>query len=391
MNILIMHNAYRQVGGEDFAVSNEAELLANAGHRVTVETVDNRLIPTFAEMVRTARPRWWPMNLPRRAWMAEMLERLRIDIVHVHNFFPLLTPAVHAEAYARGLPVIQTLHNYRLFCAAATFERDGKVCELCLHKSRLNAVRYRCYHDSALSSAAVAAMQYQAVDRRLLTGNVDRFVALTEFARSKLVEGGLAPDKVLVKPNFLDRPRPPAELPREGALFVGRISKEKGLRPLVEAWHRLPGISLTIIGDGPLRAELESGAPANVRFVGRIEREHVEEAMRRAAVLIMPSLWYEGLPMTLVEAFANGLPAIVSRLGSLAEIVDEGETGDFCAPGDVQSIADTVNRALADRARLRRMGARAREIFEEKYSPHRNLELLEAIYADAMRLGSRPR
>jgi len=382
MNILILHNLYQKPGGEDVVVRNEAEMLERAGHQVTVERVDNHAIQGFFAKARTAlRAAYDPA---RRRWMRGLLERVKPDVVHVHNFFPLLTTAVHAEARACGVPLIQTLHNFRLFCAAATFERDGQICELCVQKGRINAVVHRCYRGSIVSSAAVAAMQYEAVGRRSLIDNVDRFIALTQFARSKFLECGLPPDKVVVKPNHLNRSAMPQDLPRHGALFVGRISKEKGLVSLVEAWRQFPDIPLTIVGDGPLREDLQAVAPANVRFLGWLEPGEVDEAMQRAALLIVPSLWYEGFGMVLIEAFANGLPVAVSRLGSLAEIVEPGITGDHFTPGDERSIVETVRRILAAPAALRQMSANARRVFQEKYSAESNLAMLEAIYAEAI-------
>jgi glycosyltransferase involved in cell wall biosynthesis len=381
MNVLILHNLYQQPGGEETVVRNEAALLERAGHAVTVETADNDDIRGLAGKVRTTLR--MAHDPARRRWMNGLIDRMRPDVVHVHNFFPLLTSAVHAAAQARGIPVVQTLHNYRLFCAAATFERDGQVCELCLQGSRLNAVRYRCYRGSALGSAAMAAMQRRLIDRGLLTDNVDRFIALTEFARGKYVEGGLPAGKLALKPNFLDRPERPPAAARSGVLFVGRLSHEKGVDRLVKAWRDLPHVPLTIAGDGPLRTELENAASANTTFLGRVPPERVEAEMQRASALIVPSIWYEGFPMTLAESFANGLPAIVSRIGSLAEIVEPGVTGAHCFPGDEQSIVETVARVFADEDALRQMSSNARDVFEREYSAERNLAMLEAIYAEA--------
>jgi glycosyltransferase involved in cell wall biosynthesis len=386
VNVLFLHNAYQQAGGEDAVVRNEAELLGRAGHSVVMEVVHNDRIVTVDDKMRTLwRARYDPSRV---AWMDDLLRRVRPDVVHVHNFFPLLTTAVHQTAHRRGVPVVQTLHNYRLFCAAATFERQGSVCELCLHGSRHNAVLHRCYRGSLPGTAAVVAMQREAIERRRLVDNVDRFIALTEFARGKFIEGGLSYEKLVVKPNFLDRPaRPPAD-PRAGALFVGRLSLEKGVDRLVAAWRNLPDVALTIAGDGPLRGQLQQSAPANVRFLGRINSHDVEAEMRRSAALIVPSTCYEGFPMTIAEAFANGLPVIASRIGSLAELVEPGVTGDLCVPGDEADIAATVARTFADPAELVRMSCNARRTFEERYTAKSNLAMLESIYRDARQAGS---
>lgn len=383
LDILILHNIYRQAGGEDAVVRNEAAMLRRAGHTVTVETVSNDAIRSRVDAARAA---WRAAYDPKRTnWMEALLDRVRPDIVHIHNFFPLLTPAVHEAAARFGAGVVQTLHNYRLLCAAATLERDGKICELCLGGSRWPALRHRCYRDSLSGTWAVTRLQGRALDRAVLTDNVDRFIALTEFSRSKFLQGGLPADKIAVKPNFLPGPiSPKGEVARSGALYVGRLSHEKGVTNLIEAWRDVPGIPLVVCGDGPLRGELEKRAPANVTFLGQIDAVQIGRAMARASVMIVPSVWYEGFPMTIAEAFASGLPVIASRIGSLAEIVEDNVNGLHCEAGSASSLRDTV-RGFFDRPDLaEHMGKQARRAFEELYSESRNLAMLEEIYEQAI-------
>lgn len=228
MRILILHNTYQQAGGEDSVVRNESAMLAGAGHEVIVEHVSNHAIRSFRDKFDAFTQVGY--NPARIGWMNGLLDRVGPDIVHVHNFFPLLTFAVHETAHQRGLPVVQTLHNYRLGCAAGTFERDGKICELCLGRTRLSALRHRCYRGSLPGTAALVMMQRRAVRHDFLARNVDVFIALTEFARSKYVEMGLPAMKIALKPNFIDGPdKTDPAVPRAGALFVGRLSKEKGV------------------------------------------------------------------------------------------------------------------------------------------------------------------
>lgn len=382
MKILMLHNAYQQPGGEDAAVANEAALLKKSGVKVSLQLVDNAQILGLAEKARTTMHVAYDAR--RRGWLRGLVTETKPDLIHVHNFFPLLTTAIHEEAHLLGIPIVQTLHNFRLFCAAATFERNGDVCELCLHHSRLNAIRYRCYRSSLIGSAALVRMQMRAVQGGLLPKTVSRFIALTEFARAKFIEGGLPAEKLVVKPNFLDRPHPPRKKARTGALFVGRLSQEKGIHHLVRAWRRLPDIRLNVVGDGPLRASLENRAPSNVHFLGRLSSPDVEDQMRGAAVLIMPSTCYEGFPITIAEAFANGLPIVASGIGSLAELVEPGITGAHCMPGNDDSIVEVVRSIFASPDALREMSANTRRLFELRYTAERNFEILKSIYQEAL-------
>jgi glycosyltransferase involved in cell wall biosynthesis len=354
-------------------------MLTRAGHTVMVEVVPR---PDPLTAMHGALLLWRaPYDPRRKAFVDELVDRFQPDVVHVHNFFPQLTYALHEAAHARGVAVVQTLHNYRLLCAAATFERKGKVCQLCLHGSSLNALRHACYRGSHIATAGLVRMQQF---NHLLLANVDRFIALSHFAREKFLEGGFPPEQIVIKPNFHHSPDPPRlDTPRSGALFVGRLSPEKGVRALVEAWRGLPHILLTIVGDGPLRAEVQSDAPANVRFLGQLKPDEVETEMRRAGALIVPSICYEAFGMAVVEGFANGLPVIASQIGSLPEIVEQGVTGIFAKPNDAVSLAAAVSEMFANPERLRVMGLAARARYEECYTEARNLKMLEECYHDA--------
>ena len=384
--ILLLHNSYKQPGGEDTAFAAEAALLREAGYEVHSKIVSNDAIAGIASKART----FWtaPHDNARKAWMGQLLERTGAQIVHIHNFFPLLTPAVHQAAAERGVAVVQSLHNYRLLCAGAQFLRNGQVCEKCLHGNRLWGVFHRCYRGSLPGSASLVAMQSRASRRKTWQRHVHRFIALTEFARAKFIAGGLPADRIVVKPNFTPPPQASAlrTLEREGALFVGRLSVEKGVRTLVQAWQALPDIPLTIAGDGPERTALAAAAPPNVRFLGQVSRANVNALMRRAACLVMPSIWFEGFPMTLVEAFANGLPVIGSRLGALEEVIEHGRTGLLVTPGEAEELAVRVREAFEARDPLCNMGAAARQRYLDFYSPQANLQQLLQIHREARAL-----
>lgn len=361
-------------------------MLAGAGHDVHLHTVTNSDIRGLSAKIRLL----WETaySSANERMMTNLIAEIKPDVVHVHNFFPLLTPAVHVATARAGIGVVQTLHNYRLFCAAATFERDGQVCELCLHGSRFNALRHRCYRGSLPATAALVHMQNVNDNRRLLARHVHRFIALTSFARHKYIEAGLPAERITVKPNFLDRAATDRDsnAPRSGALFVGRLSQEKGVDVLLRAWRELPEVSLRIAGDGPLRQALERRAPAGVEFLGRLDGARIAEEMRAASLLLVPSLWYEGFPMTILEAFSTGLPVAASRLGSLQEIITPHRNGMLFEPGSSESLARVVRELLASPARLLAMGDNARQDFAERYTKTRNLKLLKTVYSEAISL-----
>jgi glycosyltransferase involved in cell wall biosynthesis len=282
--------------------------------------------------------------------------------------------------------VVQTLHNYRLLCPSAVLYRRGQVCEQCLGRSvSWPGVMHGCYRGSRAATAAVAGMT--ALHRALGTWSnaVDLYIALTEFGRRKFIAGGVPPEKIVVKPNFTDDPGLGRHTGCE-ALFVGRLVPEKGIETLLHAWRRLserrPGLKLTIVGQGPLAA-LQSQSPPNVEWRGWQAHDQLLQIMKDASLLVFPSEHYEGFPMTLVEAFATGLPVVASNIGACAEVIRDRETGRVYRPGDAGHLADVLEEMFGDRAMVRDMGQRARAEYEAKYTPQRNYEQLMNVYAMA--------
>jgi glycosyltransferase involved in cell wall biosynthesis len=377
MRILVAHNRYRQSGGEDGVFESEVKLLAGAGHEVDTLVVSNDGVDSFFDKATTAlRTVENPVGM---AAMRDAIGRVRPDLVHVHNFFPLLSPGIYKICRQAGIPVVQTLHNYRPVCASAQLFRSGHVCQLCLDGSPIAGVLHRCYRGSLIGSAAVARMI--AVHRRRNTwqNDVDRFIALTQFGRSIFVDAGFPADHIDVKPNFLEDPGEPSEVPRSGVLFVGRLAPEKGAKTLIEASARY-NFPLRIVGDGPELARLKSLAGENVAFLGALSRQAVLDEMRRAAVIAIPSLWYEGFPLVVVEAFARATPVVASRLGALAEILEDGKTGLLASAGNPIELGECLMRMLRDPGLSRQFGRAARQIYLSRYTPAINLKMIEAIY-----------
>lgn len=382
LRVLVLHNSYRLYGGEDAAVSGEVELLREHGDHVVLEGFSNKDVAGLAGMVDTFLES--SGSAKRAAWARELVRAHRPDVVHIHNFFPLLTPSIHMAAFLEGSAVVQTLHNYRLLCAGALLLRDGLICEKCVSGSRFWGVLHRCYRGSLAGSLAVVRMQERSFRRGVWHKYVNRFIALTEFAKAKFVEGGLPADTIEVKPNFARPPTGEAIGDRRGALYVGRLSPEKGIADLVAAWHSVPERELTVIGDGPLAEGLRQSAPRNVRFLGHLTKAEVAQHMLNAGVLVVPSRCFEGFPVAVAEAFAAGLPVAASNLGSLAEIVAPEITGVLFPPNSPTAISDTVRALLLDEGRLASMSMNAKRAFNEHYSPLSSYRSLTRIYESAV-------
>ena len=387
MVVLMVHNFYQQPGGEDQSFAAEAGLLEAYGHTVCRYTLHNDAIKQMSAL-RVARATIWNTTAYRE--LRALIRRVQADVVHFQNTFPLVSPAGYYAAQAEGVPVVQSLRNYRLMCPNGLFFRDGRPCELCLGRLPWPGVRHACYRNSRPATAAVATML--TVHRALGTWSkhVDAYVALTAFARQKFIEGGLPADKIAVKPNFVYPDPGPTEQKEDYALFVGRLSAEKGLDVLLEAWPRLGSrLRLKVVGDGPLAGPVQEAARANehIEWLGRLPYDAVLDRVGRAALLVIPSVWHEPFGRVAIEAYAKATPVVASNRGALAEIVEHERTGLLFRPGDADDLAAQVAWLLDHPTRCRQMGKAARRAFETTYSAERNYEMLMAIYEAATARG----
>jgi len=386
MKILLVHNTYQQPGGEDVVFDQERQLLERAGHHVVTYHRSNREIGEASALSRLGLAKHMIWATDTRQQVAKLIHQEKPRLVHVHNTFMMVSPSVYAACRHAGVPVVQTLHNYRLACPEARFYRNGGVCEECLQHSLWRGVRHGCYRGSHIETAGVALML--EVHRVLRTWQkmVDCYIALTEFSRRKFIAAGLPEDRLLTKPNFIHPD--PGERMGSGkyALFVGRLSPEKGLRTLVAAWERIGcRIPVLIIGDGPERPALEAQVTerrlCNISFQGRLTRSQTLVAMKDAKFLVLPSQCYENFPMSIVEASASGIPVVCSRLGAIQELVTDGRTGLHFTPGDSEDLAAKVEWAWTHPREMEEMGREARAEYEAKYTAERNYEMLMGIYA----------
>ncbi len=384
MKILVAHNFYQQPGGEDQVFLSETRMLENNGHTVVRFTEDNHRVENMGRLALAAATVW---NRDAAARLVAVVREQKPQIVHFHNTFPLLSPACYYAARRHGAAVVQTLHNYRLLCPAATLLRNGRPCEDCVGATLpWHGVQHRCYRGNRMASAGVAAM----LGVHNLSGTwrtaVDAYIALTAFSRSKFIAGGLPAERIFIKPNFTE-PDPGVGAGGGSYLYAGRLSQEKGLETLVEAWRAHPEFPLLkIIGDGPLAGWLRNAISdlPNVAWLGRKTRAEVFQEMQSAKALVLPSIWYENFPVTIVEAFATGLPAIVSNAGTLPELVDDKVTGHVFQSRDATDLALKVLRMEQDGEAYSKMRVTARATFENSYREDKNYLSLIAIYDNAL-------
>jgi glycosyltransferase involved in cell wall biosynthesis len=383
VRVLQVHTRYREGGGEDAVVRVEAELLAEAGHTVVLHQARNPSSPVVSAGL-LAMSLWNPLAAKE---LRRLVERVRPDVAHVHNTWYALSPSVLAALAGAGVPVVMTLHNYRLLCANAQLFRDGGPCEDCVGSHPWHGVQHRCYHGSVLASAAASATIALNRQRSTWERHVALFLTMTEFSKERFVAGGLPDERIWIKPHPVADPgrRPVSPSASRTILYVGRLSPEKGLPVLIDAIADLQeaDLELLIIGDGPERSSLERRAGPGVRFIGHLEPAQVRDLMRRARALAFPSLWYETFGMSIVEAMAAGLPVIASDLGGTREIVGE-QAGRFVPAGDVTAWR-TALRDLTDGAFVERVGAAGRQRWKLRFSPSVVLPMLEEAYRWAVR------
>jgi len=377
LKILVVHNFYQLAGGEDAVALSEVNLLKEHGHEVDFYYVHNDAIKSLRQRLLASLGVIYNWRAKKR--LRKHLDHTHPDIVHVHNIFPLLSPSVFDACRDAGIPSVLTLHNFRLLCPTALLFHDGKIVERSLHGSSLWAVWRRVYHHSFIGTAVVALMVDSHKWRGTWKSRVDRYIALTAFAKNKFVAGGVPRELIEVKANTLGQDRQYSEeLVREGGLYVGRLSAEKGVGILIDAWKDL-NTQLRMVGDGPLRM-LDGQGEQQVTWIGGLPPDGVQREMSTAAFLIVPSIWYEMFPLVVIEAFASGLPVIVSAHAALKEIVEDGVTGLHFNPGDSADLADKVRWASSHRDEMLQMGRNARRLYEEKYTPAVGYQSLIRIY-----------
>ncbi|MFG3053288.1 glycosyltransferase [Kitasatospora sp. NPDC048239] len=392
MHVLVVHNRYSsaQPSGENRVVDEEVELLRAAGHRVDVFERRSDDIAARSLLGKVAVPLLVPWNPAVRAQLAARLRADRPDVVHVHNVFPLLSPAVLAACADVGVPVVATLHNYTQVCPPGTLHRDGRLCTECVGSAvPLPAVRHGCYRDSRLATVPLAVGM--AVNRRRWWSGVERFFCISAAQRDVLVRSGMPAERLLVKHNFVPDPGARRAGPGEHLLFLGRLAESKGLRLLMAAWDALAadggvGVPLVLAGAGPLEPEVSAWAAGrdDVRYVGLYDPAQCREAIARSVAVVAPSMSPETFGLVVAEAMAAGVPAVAAGHGAFVELVEDGVTGLLHRLGDAASLASCIRRVTADPGGNREMGRTARRRYEQAFSPAVGLERLVEGYRTAI-------
>lgn len=387
MKVLLLHNRYQLAGGEDGVVKAEKLLLEANNHEVSLLEVSNQDITNAWDKVTTAVSAIYSYSAKEQ--VSKEIIRFRPDIVHVHNFFPLLSPSIYDACQQYGLPVVQTLHNYRLACPKAMPFRDGKVCEDCIGELiPWPSIVHGCYRNSRLQSSVVTAMLTWHRLRNTWQERVDAYIVFTEFQKEKMVQAGLPREKILVKPNFVFSPNFIAQSNQQDdyLLFVGRLSEEKGISILIDAYiEQNLRVPLKIVGDGPLRQRLQAKVHNSdyahvIEFLGFQDKSVVLSLMQHANLLVFPSIWYEGFPLAIAEAFACGLPVLVPKLGGLTEIVEYGVNGLYFEAGNSHDLAEKIKWVTTRRDVILTLSKGALSSYKTKYSSEENYQQLIKIY-----------
>jgi len=388
MRVLVVHNRYRsaQPSGENAVVEEETALLREAGATVELHSVESDQIAGWPAAKRATLPGRVVWSRAGAAEVRRAIAGFRPDVVHFHNTFPLLSPAALRAAHGSGVRVVQTLHNFRPLCPAATFLRDGRVCEDCLGRIPIPAVVHGCYRSSRAATLPIAVKDALHSAIGTWSTAVDTYITPSEFARSRYLKAGWPAERIVVKHNTAPDPGRPRPAYDGGFLCLSRLAPEKGIDVLLEAWGiAFPdgGQRLTVVGSGELEEPLRRRAASlpGVELTGQVARERGLEILAGARALVVPSRWYEVFPRIVAEAYALGVPVIASRLGSLGEIVIDGETGLHAEPGDPRDLARALQALAGDRALAERLGAGARREYELHLSPKATTDRLFEIYA----------
>ncbi|WP_030609241.1 glycosyltransferase [Streptomyces sclerotialus] len=392
MHVLVVHNRYAsaQPSGENKVVDQEVALLRDAGHRVEVFERRSDDIAARSLPRKAAVPLLVPWNPAVRKELAARLRTARPDVVHVHNVFPLLSPAVLAACADAGVPAVATLHNYTQVCPPGTLQRDGRPCTECVGSAApLPAVRHGCYRGSRLATVPLAVSL--SANRRRWWSGVARFLCISAAQRDVLVRAGMPAERLAVKHNFVPEPGARREGAGEHLLYLGRLAEAKGLRLLMAAWDENAaaggvGVPLVIAGAGPLEGEVTAWAAGrdDVRYVGLYDTAECREAIARSVAVVAPSTWLEAFGLVAVEAMAAGVPVVAAGHGAFVELVEDGVTGLLHRPGEAASLASCIRRIAGGPDRNREMGQAARRRYEQGFSPAVGLERLVEEYRTAI-------
>lgn len=386
-NILIVHNYYQIPGGEDTVVANEKKMLEEHGHKVILYSRNNAELKEMSKLKKLTLPVTTVFNPRTYREIRKLIKEERIEIVHVHNTLNLISPAVYYAARSMHVPVVQTIHNFRLLCPGATFYRDGHICEDCVKYGLKCAVKHSCYRGSKVQTlACVISTWFHRMTG--IYGKIN-YICLTEFNKEKLLElKQIKPEKVFVKPNFVESVGEfvPEEKREDQFVFAGRLDKLKGIAILFEAWKQMgtKAPKLVVCGTGPMEnwcKQFISENDVNIEMRGFVPNEEARKLIAVSRALVLPTQWYEGFPMSIVEAFSVGTPVVCSDLGNAGSVVVEGVTGCTFNPKSKKELINQVIR-LKKNAEIFKTTFK---LYEERYTADVNYEILYNVYTEIAR------
>lgn len=387
MKILFVHNRYQYKGGEDNVLEMELTLLKNKGHQTRVLLFDNDSISSFSSKIKTALSSLYNFASARR--LKKEIKYFQPDVIHIHNLFFKASPSILYAARQMKVPVVLTLHNFRTVCANAILLRDGHVCELCVHKTfPIQGIKYKCYRDSAIESALVTGITGMHKLLHTWQNKIDQIIVLSHFMENKFKDSSLKipTDKFNTLPNFIEDPGDNDSIREEVFLFVGRLSKEKGLSLVLDCFEHLPHLKLIVAGDGPEKDKViaSSERSPNISYIGHQSKEQVMHQMKKCTAIIFPSIWFEGLPLSIIEALSVGTPVIGSKLGAMEEMIEDGYNGLHFQAGNINSLKEKLT-LYADLQPLEKntFQANARISYLNKYQPEIHYRELIRIYQKA--------
>lgn len=386
MKVLLIHNYYANRGGEDAVFEKELELLRSKNIDVVTYVKYNTVYKKLIDQLNMAFKMIWSEKIYDE--LIELIKKEKPDIAHFHNIWYNISPSAYYACKKLDVPVVQTLHNFRIFCANGLLFRNSSICDKCLTNSPFYGVYYGCYRNSKIKTIPISLAEN--LHRMLGTWNnkINAYISLTEFSRRIFIEYGIPENKIFVKPNFLFNIPETIDYNYDYFLFVGRLSKEKGLMELLQAYKLLQErgqfFPLKIIGDGPLFADIKNfivnNSLKNVELLGQLDEKSIIKYMENALALVIPSIWYEMFPLVILEAYRCKKAVIVPRFGAFNYTVDDLNTGIFFEFGNVNDLADKMDWAIFNLEQVKNMGLRARKIFEERYTADKNFEYLMNIY-----------
>jgi len=386
MRVLIIHNSYKEFGGEDSVVNNQVKLLTEKGDEVCSYIVDSKEIDNYSKLdkLRLLKNAYSSPKTMRN--ITKIIKKFQPDIAHVHNVYPLISPVVYKVLHDNNIPMVQTLHNYRFICPNGLFFINGEICTKCLDKKNYYQCGFnKCYHDSYTQSFWYADI--------IAKGNkwfkyIDRFISLNHFVKDMMIQRGFAEAKIAIVPNFSYRMDTEIESKskEDYFLYLGRLSSEKGIETLLNAIDNTEGVKLYVAGDGVFKGKvMDLERKGNVKYLGLVSGEEKNLLIKNARALIVPSEWHENFPTVILESMSVGTPVIASRMGGMQYLVEDGRNGVLFKTGDCKDLVEKI-KYLSNDLVASKMSKMALEIYENKYTPEIVYNEMMKVYRDVVKV-----